>query len=185
MPPKIKLKVGQQAAELPTPSKKITIHVGSGRGASTEALTPLTRESVDTPSVNETTTAPTQTTAVSVDDRRSVSAAVASPGQSALLAQKSEEATATASPAVRPMSSASGQLTPVVQPAPPAAPAPPPAPVIPMEEKHPRLSGKGKALSFRVVHLLHCLTISQVLEMLSSPTYASLRHTLPTSPIDL
>ena len=138
-PPKIKLKVGGSTADQPTPSKKITIHVGSGRGASTDALTPLTRDSVDTPSVNGVNGAPAA--AASADGGRSESAAAASPRPSVPPTQ--EGPAGAASPAVRPPSAASGQGTPALPTAPPA-PVVPPAPVIPMEQKHPRAPGKGK-----------------------------------------
>lgn len=146
-PPKIKLKVGQ-SAEQPTPSKKITIHVGSGgRGGSTEAATPQTGPSADSPKINGANNSQAQTSLAPGDSARSASAAAPSPSPSVPPLQKSEDATSAASPAVRPTSAASGQITPATgsaQPQLPPQPVVPPAPVIPMEQKRLRASGKGE-----------------------------------------
>jgi hypothetical protein len=149
VPPKIKLKVGQ-SADQPTPSKKITIHVGSGgRGGSTEAPNAQAGHSIDSPKVNGASASDTQaqTSLAPVDSTRSVSAAAPSPSPSVPPLQQSEDAASAASPAVRPTSAASGQITPAagsVPPPLPPQPVVPPAPVIPMEQKRLRAPGKGE-----------------------------------------
>ncbi|PHH91344.1 hypothetical protein CDD83_806 [Cordyceps sp. RAO-2017] len=115
--PKIKLKVGQ-AAEAPSSSKKITIHVG-GRGGSTDSATPHVAPPTNPPAAavnGATRTSGRLEAARSVSASASLSALAPSPSPSTRGGLKTED-TVRISPAV-------ATPTPVPVPAPAEAPGP-------------------------------------------------------------
>lgn len=149
--PKIKLKVGQPA-EQPGSTRKITINVGAGRGASVDSPAPPTGQSAASSSVNGTPAMHTQMTLAPLENARSLSASIPPPSPSAQSGVKGEEATS-APQVARPPSAAPGQFTsgisrPPFQPV-QHQPQPyvPPVPTTPMEQKRLRGPGKGKTHS--------------------------------------
>ncbi|CAM1504446.1 Fc.00g020370.m01.CDS01 [Cosmosporella sp. VM-42] len=148
--PKIKLKVGPTGESTPT-AKKITIHVGGGRGGSVDSPVPQKSQSTEGPAngpvPNGSTPAGTPAQ-LQVEKARSVS--VVAPSPSPIPTTLKAEESSVPSPAAlpRPPSVSSGQATPgAVKPPVPTVPAQPvqhnPLANGYMEQKRFRGAGKG------------------------------------------
>lgn len=151
--PKIKLKVGQ--VEVPSSSKKITIHVG--RGGSADSPAPHTTQSADSPASSANVNGigrpglPGQPNLGHLEKARSVSASVASPSPSLNVGLKTEDS-AHMSPAglSQPLTTIPGQATPgFPRPQVPPAPAQPPLVNGFVEQKKLRADGKGSLRSIQ------------------------------------
>lgn len=138
--PKIKLKVGQQP-EPPSSARRVTLHVGNGRGTPADSPAPAASPAPTQPT-NGATPHP-QSSLAALEKARSAS--VASPSPSIQPAMKGDDARM--SPAVRPPSATPAQQAApsVTRPQYPVAQAQAfqPIPTAPLDQKRWRGAGKG------------------------------------------